>query len=373
MIASAAVNVATESLPESWRPYRFLAFPVLGIAVLAGVIAEVLHGRHAHAEQPVHGEQPAASGHNLVAVGQGNATNNITVNHTPPKVPQLLIVAIVAIVALWVSAYVLTQPRSAAQSAPPPAGASTVPNGASGSPIRAGDLQVLAQWCLTLDVSCGYGEGIYYWPTAVADLSGKIGATAGRIPDAPGVKAAGSGEVELTLQTDSAEAITITGLDITMVSRKPNLTSGLIYHSVCVDCGATVTVRPFKADIDQQAPQISPIQTNVTTATPAAAGRAVGFPYQVSLVDTEVFAIVVSDKGCDCVFDLDLQWVARGKRGHTLLDNDGTHFEIVGTDGLPAYHPVLPGFTDGAVANSGSATIVAPGAAPTLRPIKSGG
>src|SRR5262249_36130974 len=141
----------------------------------------------------------------------------------------------------------------------------------------------------------------------------------------PDVVPVGESELDITIQTDSSEAITLQDIRVRTISRASAAPAGFVMTVPCQGCGAQIFTRPFQVNLDSAQPLLKPLE-NIR-----------GFPYEVSLTDVEVFNLDLKNNGCDCTFDLELDWVARGRPGQTILDNGGRHFRMVGPAGLPHY------------------------------------
>ncbi|MEU9192594.1 hypothetical protein [Streptomyces hundungensis] len=61
------------------------------------------------------------------------------------------------------------------------------------------------------------------------------------------------------------------------------------------------------------------------------------FSYKISPGDPEVFELTVDNTTCFCAFAVELDWVADGKAGKTVLDDGGTGFLSASAPTIPAY------------------------------------
>ncbi|MFD4613058.1 serine protease [Streptomyces sp. NPDC058440] len=178
-----------------------------------------------------------------------------------------------------------------------------------------GAIQASADWCAASPVCLNLDTlGPWYEPSA-DDMSGTD-----RVPAKKAV-------ITITVQSDSGESVLLTGLQVLVRKRNPDPARGVLVYGHCGGCGSGATVRYFQTSLDDAQPAVVPMENGKSPVN--------DFPYKVSLVDPEYFALVLGDKGCDCTFDLRLNWVAGGKTGHTLLDDHGKHFRMTGTAGIP--------------------------------------
>jgi hypothetical protein len=100
--------------------------------------------------------------------------------------------------------------------------------------------------------------------------------------------------------------------------------------------GGALYKRHFSVNLDKSPPV-------VTSESPApeleSAPPAVDFPYRVSATDPEVFLVIASTLGCDCTWRAHLDWVYQGKKGTTVIDEDGQPFRTVSPSRSVDYVP----------------------------------
>ncbi|TJZ94870.1 hypothetical protein [Actinacidiphila oryziradicis] len=143
----------------------------------------------------------------------------------------------------------------------------------------------------------------------------------------------GQGTIDITNQTSSNEAVLLTGLHVLVRHRQPAPTTGIVVGDG--QCGAAQAVRPFTTDLDKPGP--------VAIAQPDPGGPndpghpPVTFPFKISPGDPEVFELTAKDTTCDCAIAVEIDWVAAGKAGKTILDNGGHGFSVLAAPDLPAY------------------------------------
>ncbi|MFE2103548.1 hypothetical protein ACFW9W_42395, partial [Streptomyces sp. NPDC059468] len=121
--------------------------------------------------------------------------------------------------------------------------------------------------------------------------------------------------VDITSQTSSKEAVLLVGMRVLDLQRKTPPATGIAVADG--GCGAAVDVRPFSTDLDKSDPPI---------IAKAAAHPPVTFPYKISPNDPEVFELTVENNTCFCAFAVEIDWVAAGKAGKTILNNGGPGF-----------------------------------------------
>ena len=94
--------------------------------------------------------------------------------------------------------------------------------------------------------------------------------------------------------------------------------------------------RHFSVDLDASPPVVESV------AAPPEFGSArppVDFPYRVSPTDPAVFLIVAGPSKCDCTWRANLEWVYQGKKGSTVIDDNGQPFRTVSPSKSVDYFP----------------------------------
>lgn len=217
------------------------------------------------------------------------------------------------------------------------------------------DVQASTTWCLNGN-SCPVSNGDYYWSGSAARLNSALAGVTG-LNSLSGLSPVGSDQMLITVQSASNESVLLTGLHVVVRHRSPNPGTGLIAEPYCGGCGGKPSVYLFTTSLDDSVPTVRSQDSDAGRVTP---GRT-GFPLTVSQTDVDVLLLTVDDAHCACTFDLDLTWTIHGKTGHTLLDNGGAHFRIVGSRGLPSYSEVVSGDTRNGVANTSGHSEMIPG------------
>lgn len=155
-----------------------------------------------------------------------------------------------------------------------------------------------------------------------------------------GGRSVGEGTIDITNQTSSDEAVLLTGLRIRVLQRRPVPATGIVVADG--QCGGSQTVRPFTTDLDKPAPVA--IARPAEEAPDSPARPAVTFPFKILPGDPEVFELIASGTTCDCTIAVEIDWVAAGRPGSTVLDNEGRGFPVLAAPGLPAYRVDGPGY-----------------------------
>ncbi|MFE3682163.1 hypothetical protein ACFXPM_02855 [Streptomyces sp. NPDC059095] len=145
--------------------------------------------------------------------------------------------------------------------------------------------------------------------------------------DKRGQRSLGPVAVDITSQTSSDEAVLLVGMRVLDVQRQPAPTTGIAVQDG--GCGGQVDVRPFATNLNKPDPPIF--------AEPSSGHPPVKFPYKISPGDPEVFRLAVDNTTCFCAFAVELDWIAAGKAGKTILDNGGKGFLSAAAPAVPAY------------------------------------
>lgn len=132
--------------------------------------------------------------------------------------------------------------------------------------------------------------------------------------------------VDITTQTSAEEAVLLVGMRVLDLRRKAPPTTGIAVADG--GCGSPADFRTFRADLDKTDPPI---------IAKAAKHPPVSFPYKISSKDPEVFELTVDNTTCFCAFAVEIDWVAAGKAGKTILDNGGSGFLSGAAPKVPAY------------------------------------
>jgi hypothetical protein len=193
------------------------------------------------------------------------------------------------------------------------------PAGSSAGPDPADAVRAKAQWCCKLVQEDPGTAARYYWPDSAAALvSAK---RAGKLSELPHV---GEAAIEVAVQSTTANAVLLQRVQVRVRERKDN-PKGLAVTFKC-ECGAGGDLRRFHTDLDDQNPTVRPDRDDDSDDF-----------YYVRPDSPEIFLLTVTDRKCDCLFDLELEWLTDGREGRTVLDNNGRHFRMIGSSGLTPY------------------------------------
>ncbi|MBV1850120.1 hypothetical protein [Catellatospora tritici] len=301
-----ATNMVSNLLPENRHPWDFLAVAVMLLAAFGGALLEQRSEPAPAVSQPVP--------HN--AAGAPPRRRFVPSDQRPPtRAPLFFALAALLVAAVWGAVIVLDEPGAGAD--------------------KSGGLHVSTAWCMYSGENCDYArDHLYVAGTAAAlrtTLAAGGGGTVKDFQDGHEVPA-GQSQLNVTVQTDSAEAIILEEIRVRVLDRRElKPADGFVVTMPCLQCGGGVIPRPFQVTLDDAEPVLRPLE------------NARGFPYEVSLTDVEVFNLDLRDNACDCTFDLVLEWVSQGRHGSTVLDNGGAHFRMVGPAGLDHYRLGLSG------------------------------
>jgi len=154
------------------------------------------------------------------------------------------------------------------------------------------------------------------------------GKTWDQSPGLFGAVPAGPVEMYIYLTGPTSHAVTITGLKIHVISRKPQVDGQ--WFEVAQGCGAGGNYHYGIFDLDTSAPYQLPI-TSLPQFTRADALR---FPYFTSATNPDAFDIKVQSEHCDCTWDADLTWVDGATAKSLVIDDHGHPFESTSVTGL---------------------------------------
>jgi hypothetical protein len=154
-----------------------------------------------------------------------------------------------------------------------------------------------------------------------------------RWAEALGGADAGKSWVSVTVQGRSPRSVVLQGLRVRIVEQRPPPRG----TTVTAACGGPVDVRLVTVDLDTSPPRI--VRSDLPDVRPADPEdlTPVRFPYTVSDVDPEQFAIVAVTERCDCTWTAELLWLDQGRRGVTRIDDGGKPFRTIATRDAPRY------------------------------------
>ncbi|WP_405528786.1 helix-turn-helix domain-containing protein [Streptomyces canus] len=137
--------------------------------------------------------------------------------------------------------------------------------------------------------------------------------------------------VQISVQGRNSTAVVLEDLRVRVVSRGTPAKG----NSYAMDqgCGGALTPRHFSVDLDKDRPIAhSQAGNDGENVIPA-----VRMPYRVSSEDPEVLLVTAETEGCDCSWNLELDWSSQGRTGTARVDDNGRPFRTSAIKGLPRY------------------------------------
>jgi hypothetical protein len=155
--------------------------------------------------------------------------------------------------------------------------------------------------------------------------------------------------VQVSIQGESSRTVTLTGIEFT-VERRPRPPGAVFLQP----CGGAIHGRYVVADLDRQ-----PAGVSATAADPEAeldpvdpvrgaansSYKPIRFPWTVSLTDPLLLQVVASTKRCSCTWRAEIAWSSGEQTGVMPIDNDGSGYTVVGSQGAKAFANVGTGRT----------------------------
>jgi hypothetical protein len=134
--------------------------------------------------------------------------------------------------------------------------------------------------------------------------------------------------VYATVQGRSEAQVTLTGLQVRVVDRRP----GVAGVHAGPGGGGPTAYRWVEANLDTDPPTMSADTfPEFEDKVPAHERRPIVFPYEVSISDAETFLVIGSAEKCDCSWIIELSWAAEGRVGTLVVDDNGKPFRVTGT------------------------------------------
>ena len=130
----------------------------------------------------------------------------------------------------------------------------------------------------------------------------------------------GNSLVRMYIQANTSQAVIITDLRVEVVDRRPAPTATLF--DLCPTC-LSVSPGNFIADLDDPLVDVKPRYNSLTGKDTA------DFPHVVTDKDVEVIDLISYTSGCDCLWNLYLDWTSQGKSGTVLVNEPGKPFRTV--------------------------------------------
>ncbi|WP_405915794.1 helix-turn-helix domain-containing protein [Streptomyces sp. NBC_00728] len=145
--------------------------------------------------------------------------------------------------------------------------------------------------------------------------------------------------VEISVQGRTDTAVVLEALRVRVVGRSTPV-KGTVY-AMDQGCGGEISPRSFAVDLDKDRPIARSVPgSEMGTNTPA-----MRMPYRVSAKDPEVLLVDARTVGCDCRWNLELDWSSQGRTGTEVIDDHGVPFRTSGIKGLPHYWYADRGWT----------------------------
>lgn len=190
-------------------------------------------------------------------------------------------------------------------------------------------LQASARWCCKFsDVEANVG---YYWPESPARLTA-LASGAPLTAGVAGLTPAGSGVIEIPLQTSGNEAIYVGAPKVIVVSRKQNPARGLVAVIPIGGQGMGLTSE-YETDLDAS----TPVTVSYAPGGGQGSGKSGPSYYYVSSGSPDMIILFVTDSKYDMAFDIELSWQAQGGAHSLVLTDGGQPFRMIGSSGLPRY------------------------------------
>ncbi|WP_299542434.1 helix-turn-helix transcriptional regulator [uncultured Streptomyces sp.] len=237
----------------------------------------------------------------------------------------LLVAAAVALVVLAVAAVLLGPTPTVSAPAP----ASTAPGrSAAALPFT---------WSIGSQLwesGCGHTYLVDRAPRAIAPPP--VAADSGAWAGTHGAVHGGEALVRITVQGRSpSDAVVLHALHVRVVDRA----APLPWNAYRMDsgCGGAVTPRHFAVDLDRPRPLARPVDGLDASGDEVRKIPAVSFPYKVTSSDPEELLVSARTAGCDCRWNLELEWSAGDRTGTVRITDGGKPFRTSGTRGRPAY------------------------------------
>lgn len=134
----------------------------------------------------------------------------------------------------------------------------------------------------------------------------------------------------LTIQAHAARSVVLTGMQAIVVQRHPAVGGA---YMVSGGCGG-ITPRWFSiSSLDSDSPKvIAQDGQNQGQTVPA-----ISFPFTVSETDPEVFMVMPNASSHQVDWKLELDWIADGKVGKTVIDDSGKPFQFTASSAARPY------------------------------------
>lgn len=173
-------------------------------------------------------------------------------------------------------------------------------------------------------------HGGYYWQGDVTGMTNEMLAKAAY--QDPKLVPAGSNIIEIPLQTSGDENIYVGPPQVEVLSRKTNVTGGIIGIIPLGGQGGG-QLSQYQTSLDAAKPETVSI---IDSGSTKQLSTAPAYVY-VSSGTSALMLLTVTDSGCDCTFDIKLTWRAQGKQHSETIENGSQPFHMIGSSGVPWY------------------------------------
>ncbi|MCP2259014.1 hypothetical protein LX15_002713 [Streptoalloteichus tenebrarius] len=151
-----------------------------------------------------------------------------------------------------------------------------------------------------------------------------------------GAVAASQAVYSITIQGKSPSvAVVLQQMRVKVLDREPAPSTGVLVRT-CTGAGDKFP-RHFRVDLDQKTPRATPLAGDGPEPGDGQGEPAVGFPYQVSATDTEVFWLFAVTRAHTVRWRVELDWTAMGRTGTYTIDHDGDPLRTAAGDALPGH------------------------------------
>ena len=153
--------------------------------------------------------------------------------------------------------------------------------------------------------------------------------------------------VQVSIQGESSRTVTLTGIDFTVERRRRP--PGAIFAQ---GCGGPVSGRSVRADLDRQPVAVTGTADDPKAEVDPTSGAALGrykpieFPWEVSVTDPLLLQIVASTKRCACTWRAEIPWSSGDQTGEILVDNRGSGYTVIGSQGATGLRPSETGWSE---------------------------
>ena len=139
--------------------------------------------------------------------------------------------------------------------------------------------------------------------------------------------------VEVTVTGRSSEPVILHELRVEVLEREPPLEGAHITYG---PLGEGAFLRWLSVDLDRVPPEVTQ-SIDQRYLVEEGIENPVRFPYRVSDTQPETFFILATTEHHDCRWRAVLIWSAGGKRGSTVIDNDGQPFRTTAPSRATTY------------------------------------